>query len=146
MIRMIILLIVSMLACGCAKLAHLDELLTLKALSDNQEQQQKYVEAHNKKFEALLEAVKNNSLGNYPNKKDFLKKFGEPILAKHVVRDGKEYEECFYRYATKLSGSERIYLYFDSEEKLVDYQHILPDEGTESVKVAVQSESQAVGN
>ena len=45
---------------GCAKIAHLPQLLTLKAIGDNKELQKQYVKRENQNFEKLLEAVKNN--------------------------------------------------------------------------------------
>ena len=112
---------------GCAKLTHLDELLRLKSLSDNQTQQRKYVKEQNKKFEALLDAVKNNRIPEYPDKKSFLKAFGEPIFTKKVRRDDKTLEQWLYRNAQKLSGSERVYVYFSETGDFIDFKHIAPE-------------------
>ncbi len=115
---------------GCAKLAHLDDLLRLKSLSDNQAQQRKYVEEQNKKFEALLDIVKNNRIHEYPNKESFLKAFGGPIFAKKIQRDDKTLEQWLYRYAQKLSGSEKVYVYFDEAGNFVDFKHVKSENKT----------------
>ena len=112
---------------GCAKLAHLQELLTLKSLSDNQTTQHQYIQEQNKKFEALLDVIKNNRMSDYPDKKSFLRAFGEPIFSKTIKKDGKPLEKWLYRYAQKLSGHEKVYLYFDSSRKLLYWDHVQPD-------------------
>jgi len=109
---------------GCAKLAHLDELLTLKGLSDNQDMQVRYVEKQDKKFEQLADAVKNNQMDGFPDKKAILRAFGEPIFAK---QSEEKSEVWLYRYTTKLFGSQKIYLYFDASGKLIEWQHVQPD-------------------
>ncbi len=114
---------------GCAKLAHLEQLLTLKAVSDNRDYQAQYVEEQNKKFEALLAAVKNNSLlENYPHKKMIVKNFGEPVFSREVEHKGQSLELWLYRYATQYFGSEKVYLYFDETGKLLDFGHFIPPE------------------
>ncbi|MFA5059597.1 MAG: hypothetical protein WC676_03120 [Candidatus Omnitrophota bacterium] len=113
--------------CGCAKLAHLEELLTLKSFSDNQAQQVKYVEVQDKKFALLLEAIKNDQMKDHPDKKEFLKTFGQPILAKRVVENGVELEEYLYRYSAKLSGSEKVYVYFDAQGKISRWRYVEPE-------------------
>lgn len=115
------------LACalsGCAKLAHLQELLTLKGLSDNQAAQQKYVEKQDKRFEQLLEAVKANRMNEFSDQKAFLKAFGEPIFKKSTDTSGQKW---LYRYTAKLFGSEKVYLYFDQSGKLLNYEHVKPN-------------------
>ena len=116
---------------GCTKLEHLDQLLTLKSLSDDQTQQKKYVESQNKKFEALLKVVKNNELNKYPDKKSILEAFGEPIFSKTVYDDEEVREEWLYRYSEKLSGSEKVYLYFNTMGRLVNWRHFLPETNKE---------------
>lgn len=109
---------------GCAKLVHLQELLTLKAMSDNGEQQKQYVQAQDAKFELLLQKVKSNQLSGYPHKKSVWRSFGEPILIKDVDRNGQSQEQWLYRYATKFFDSPKVYLYFDLAGKLLDWQYL----------------------
>ena len=109
---------------GCAKVAHMQELLTLKSLSDNQAQQEKYVESQDKKFGQLLEAVKANRISQYPNQKSILNAFGEPILRK---KKADNTEQWVYRYSAKLFNSEKVCVYFDREGKLTRFEHILPE-------------------
>ena len=126
--RYISILVISViLLCGCAKVEHLDQLLTLKSLSDNQAQQTKLVESRDKKFGKLLEAIKSNRLSEYPDKKSVFNTFGEPIFIKKTVKDEKPIEKWLYRCAVKMTGSEKVYLYFDDAGKLVDSLYVKPE-------------------
>ena len=109
---------------GCAKVAHMQELLTLKALSDNQTQQAKYIEQQDKKFEKLLETLKAGQLQKYSNQKAILSAFGEPIF-KETTKDSSQ--KWLYRYAAELFGSEKVYLYFDADGQLIHWKHISPE-------------------
>jgi len=108
---------------GCAKLAHMQELLTLKAMSDNGDEQRRFVEAQDSRFETLLEKVKNNQLGEYSSRKSIFRAFGEPIFTKQVQRNNQTQEQWLYRYATKFFDSPKVYLYFDNTGKLIDWQY-----------------------
>jgi len=73
----------------------------------------------------LLDIVKSGELINQcENKKDVVKKFGEPIYVKDVSKDGKEMKAWLYRYATRYFNSEKVYLYFDLEGKLLESEHV----------------------
>ena len=112
---------------GCAKLEHLQELLTLKDLSDDRDQQDIYVRNHDESFERLLKAVNNNSLDQFPDKKSFLKTFGKPLLTEQAVLNGQSLEKWLYRYATRSFGSPKVYLYFDQSGKLKHWQYFSRD-------------------
>ncbi len=108
---------------GCAKVEHLQELLTLKALSDDRDRQDIYIRNHDESFERLLTAVKNNSLDQFPDKKSFLKAFGKPLLSEQTVWKGEPREKWLYRYPTRAFGSPKVYLYFDKSGKLKSWQY-----------------------
>lgn len=108
---------------GCAKVQHLDQLLTLKGLADEQAMLGRYVEAQDQKFELMIEEVKAGTLDQYLNKRKILKVFGDPIYIKHVSKNDRELESWLYRYSTEFFDSEKIYLYFDSDNNLVESQY-----------------------
>ena len=112
---------------GCAQLSHLDQLLTLKAVSDNRSLQHKFVEDQDKKFTALLAAIKDNSIRKFPDKKRFVKRFGVPIMTQSSVWEGKPCELYVYRYAIKYFSSEKVYLYFDALDKVLAWELIEPE-------------------
>ena len=113
---------------GCAKLAHLQELLTLKDYSDDHDQQEVYIKNHDASFERLLVAVKNNSFNQFPDQKSFLKTIGKPILIKKVVLNGESMERWLYRYTRKSFDSPKVYLYFDQFQKLRQWEYFPRDE------------------
>ncbi len=113
---------------GCAKVEHLQELLTLKDLSDDRDQQDIYVRNHDESFERLLQAVKDNSINQFPDKKSFLKAFGKPLLTRQVVWKGESLEKWLYRYATRSFGSPKVYLYFDKFGKLKSWKYFPREE------------------
>lgn len=109
---------------GCAKIAHLQELLTLKAYSENQDQKASYVEKRDAQFRKLVEAARETDMREFENQKLILKSFGEPIFKRNIRRDTAVYEQWMYRYQTKLTGSEKVYLYFDPQGKLSDKEYV----------------------
>lgn len=120
-------LIVSILTfCGCAKLTHLTQLLTIKRYSDNKDLQAKFVNEENQKFERMLELVKTGKINQYKNKKEFLAAIGEPITKFPKKRHGFEYEQWLYRKTGTLKDGEKVYLYFDKEGNLKDWEHYIP--------------------
>ena len=117
-------MVVIIFCCGCAKLRHFKQLLTLKSFAKEQGQLDQYVEERDKKFEELVKVYKTNSLNQFADKGSILDKFGEPIMIKDTIRNDQKLELWFYRYEMKFFDSEKIYLYFDQEDKLVDWEYI----------------------
>ena len=123
--KIIVLSLSIFILAGCAKLAHLPELLTLKSLADNQGAQQKYAGEEDKRFAKLLEEIKAPDFKErFPDKESLREAFGEPIFSESVKKDNTTLEKWLYRYAAKLKDSEKVYLYFNESEKLVDFVHI----------------------
>jgi hypothetical protein len=108
---------------GCAKATHLDQLLTLKGLADEQREMNRYIEEQDQRFKLMLDEVQAGTIGQYLNKKRVLRAFGDPIFVKNVERDGRELESWMYRYSTQFFDSEKIYLYFDPEDNLAGSEY-----------------------
>lgn len=109
---------------GCAKLQYVDELLTLKAVSDEQNQIAEEIEAADEKFKLLLFQIKANQLQQYPDTASFLKNFGKPILVKTVIEGEEKRQLWLYRYATRYFDSEKVYLYFDQHDQLTKWEYV----------------------
>ena len=109
---------------GCAKVSHLDQLLTLKGLADEQAQMSLDAQEQDKKFDLMLAEKKAGTLDQYLTKGKILRTFGEPIYVTRADRDNQEVEKWLYRYTAEFFGSEKIYLYFDSEENLIESEYI----------------------
>ena len=113
---------------GCAKLAHLQELLTLQGFSQDRDGQDLYTERQNENFEKLLAVAKNNSLGQFSSRRSILRAFGKPILKSRVLRDdGQTQERWLYRYPARPFGSPKVYVYFDKKGKLIEWQYLPRD-------------------
>ena len=113
---------------GCAKARHLDQLLTLKNLADEQDQMKEYVQEQDQNFERMLEEARAGTLDQYSNKRKIQRTFGDPVYVRNVTKDDQELESWLYRYATKYFGAEKIYLYFDFDGNLVESEY---KEGTD---------------
>lgn len=122
MLRILLVVICLLIGSGCAKLAHLNELLTLKAVSDEQARNDKIVKAYDAKFFQLIEAQKNNQLVS-ETKKSILKKFIKPIQIENVQLNGQSVERWIYRQYVKYLHSAQVYLYFDADAKLIKSEY-----------------------
>ena len=112
---------------GCAKLAHMNELLTLKAMSDEQALNDKIVKEYDARFSALVLAQKNNQLAQ-ETKKTILNKFTKPIYTETVTLKGREIDRWIYRRYVKYFNSDQVYLYFDADGQLIKSEYIPPPE------------------
>lgn len=109
---------------GCAKVSHMDQLLTLKGMADEQAGLNRYVEEQNANFDRLLAEVKAGTLEQYGNKREIRRIFGEPIFARSDAESEQKTETWLYRYATQYFGADKVYLYFDSDGVLVRTEYI----------------------
>ena len=123
MSKICIMFLLAMVICGCAKVSHLDQLLTLKGLADEQDLMGEYIDAQDEEFELMLDEMKAGTLDQYLNKRKIVRAFGDPIFVKTIERNEQQLEVWLYRYAAEFFGSEKIYLYFDSDENLVDSEY-----------------------
>lgn len=120
--RIFVCLIV-VLFCGCAKLAHLDELLTLKSVSDNRAQIENYLAKQERGFNRLKEDIKNNRLEQGELKRSVIAKYSEPALTKEAGPENVGIKEILlYRHPTNYFKSDRIYLYFEINNRLASWE------------------------
>jgi hypothetical protein len=104
-------------------LRHASEIERLQDYGRNTEEQKRYVQEQNKKFEELLRVVKDGEISKYKTQQDFLEVFGAPIFMKNVSDKKDRTVLWLYRYCEKMYGSEKVYLYFDSAGSLVTWEH-----------------------
>ena len=127
--RIHILFLTLIVLSGCAKATHLDQLLTLKSLADEQDKMGRYVEKQDQKFELMIKEFQAGTLDQYLNKKKIVRTFGNPIHVKHVNKNDQQLESWLYRYSTQFFDSEKIYLYFDLDNNLVESEYIGKKDG-----------------
>ena len=114
----------SIVVCGCTTLTHVDQLLTLQAVGTSHAEQKKYVHEHTEYFEKILKAYRDGKLTDYPDMQSIEKNFGDPIYVKEDTKDGQKYTKWAYRHPLKAFETERLYLYFDSNGKLLRYEYV----------------------
>ena len=119
----IIILLILFFLCGCVSTEQMKGLLTLKRLADNQAQQEKFIKVEEARFQKLLKYVQRNKLEKGCFKKWTLAAFGEPFLTKEIKDDPVKVEFTMYRHPDKFFGSERVYLYFDNNDALIDWKY-----------------------
>jgi len=118
----VFVLLASFLFSGC-NIIHIPEIMRIRSVSANQDQQQKYVQAKNKEFKKLLKVIKEGKISQYKTQKDFIKGFGDPIFKKKFSQPEKYSQLWLYRYCEKMFGSEKVYLYFDDAGNLTKWEH-----------------------
>ena len=116
--KIIIMFLGCVLASGCSKVSHLDQLLTLKDLAEEQEAANQYIEKQDRNFDLMLKEAKAGTLDQYSNKREIRQAFGDPVFARDFVEGDEVGEFWLYRYVTQYFGAEKIYLYFDNDGNL----------------------------
>lgn len=124
------ILSVIFLLSGCAKIAHLEQLLTIKAVSDNRDQQALFVEAQNQNFEKLLATVKSNQADPLVTIKVFTRDYGQPVFRRPAACGEQTCEEWLYRRATEYFNGEKVYVFFDLSGHLHHWDYFVPTPST----------------
>ena len=70
----------------------------------------------------MREDLKNNRLAKGMLTKQILATYGEPILSKEVSDKDSAKEVFLYRHPTEFFSSDRIYLYFDNDKRLLFWE------------------------
>jgi len=112
---------------GCAKLAHIRELITLKNYSDEQASIDAYVQDQDEKFGFLVEEIKSGLVSSRTTEQSFRDAFGDPAIAREEVKEGVPYKVLVYRRVKDFFGGEKVYLYFDQQGVLRDLKYLPPN-------------------
>jgi hypothetical protein len=122
--NLILIVICVFFLTGCAKISHMQELLTLKAYSEDQARKDNYVEKRDTQFKNLIMTARDKGMEGYENQKQILYDFGEPVFKEPINREGVVYERWMYREQVKFVGSEKVYLNFDQQGKLANWEYV----------------------
>ena len=120
----LLLVVLALTAAGCAKLAHLQELLTLKALSEEKDAQEKFVNEEFARFERVAQAVDHGTISSFETGEKILKEFGRPMASQVITRDGQQFQQWLYRHPILAQAKTRVYLYLTPESRLVYWEHL----------------------
>ncbi len=115
--RILKFLMVLIFVSGCSTISALNR---LQDLSVERDEQQILVKEQEKKFEQLLKDFSSGKIEKGNSKDKIIEKYGEPITIKDVKTDSFFSEELMYRHPAQFFGSEKIYLYFDKDGKLLE--------------------------
>ncbi|MBM3250449.1 MAG: hypothetical protein FJZ09_06415 [Candidatus Omnitrophica bacterium] len=111
---------------GCAFFTHYDQVMTLKAIGDNQAQIQRYLDKQKALFAKLLDDAKNGRLEKGSSQNRVAARYGEPIYIRQEGPERGSSEVYVYRHPTQYFSSDMVYLYFN-EKKLAKWEIILAD-------------------
>ncbi|MBP7089040.1 MAG: hypothetical protein KBB01_07085 [Candidatus Omnitrophica bacterium] len=99
------------------------ELDTLKEIGRSQKEINSYLTKQKKRFLILVRDVKKERLIKGMLKAKFLRRYGEPVLSKKNS-DSLEQEIMLYRHPTKYFDSEKVYVHFDKEGRLIHWEYL----------------------
>ncbi len=117
--RPIALAVVVFLLSGCYSIRHLDELLFLNKLSEEQKGLDDIVEFQIGQFKMIKEEYESNQLERYNNQKKIKDKFGAPVLIQEAKRNDQMLQLWIYRHPTEFFDTDKLSLYFDKNGELV---------------------------
>ena len=115
------ILISSICLIGCSKNSHFKRLMTLKGIADEQKSIGQFVQEQDKRFDELAQVVQSGDIQQYKGHDDIQEDFGKPVFQREVMRKGMKQNMWVYRYATKYFNANKVYLYFDESNNLVDW-------------------------
>lgn len=104
---------------GCAVIDHLPELQTMAEFSRDKNVQHADITRENAAYDMLTAVIKAGKIKEYPDKTAVLRNFGKPVLRQPWADKG---EVWLYRYAVPQTAKHKTYLYFDHEDRLINYQ------------------------
>ncbi len=109
---------------GCKTVSHMDELLLLKELSEEQKEMGEEVKLTDAHFDSLVKAVESGDILNYKDQDAIKETFGPPIFIESVVQKGATYKRWLYRYSVQFFDSKKVYLYFNAAGKLIKWESL----------------------
>jgi len=136
LLKRIVIFVIVLSFCGCAKLRHLPRLLIIKGYSENKDAQAEFVKEQNANFEKISSSIEEGTIGQYKTWEEIQRTFGEPIFSRIQEIDGEEVEVWLYRKGKDFSPEEKAYLHFDSEGNLLEWERIFSPERKKKISDA----------
>ena len=114
--KITLLLIIMFFVTGCGQHVH-----TLKQYSKEQDLIARQVETAKKKFNLLVEDIKEEKLEKGISKKRFMRIYGDPVIE-------IEENELLYRDPLEFFDTPKVYIYFDEKGKLIKWVYEEPEQ------------------
>ena len=114
------LIVISMGISGCVGTgANVSGLKMLVQLGRDNKLKQRALKQETKNFQSVKKYIDDNKIKKGISAKYAIKKFGEPVL---VLSDSEGEKWAYKRSDVDWVGGEKIYLFFDKEGKLLDWE------------------------
>lgn len=110
---LIFFFIIVLFLCGCS-----EGINSLKTLSQDQQEMQRYIEEQKNFFLILKTDIENNKLVPGTSKENILYSYGRPVICRPDKNKSAELEVCVYRHPLQGIVSDIIYLYFNQDGSL----------------------------
>ena len=126
---------ISFFIAGC--LGSLSGAMALKRYSAGQKEIASYVKAAQYRFDLLAADIAGNALRVGLKRADIVGRYGEPVLDWKVDDAFGAVEKLLYRKPVEYFSTDRIYLYFDKEDRLVRWEYcpvVKHNDGVSGVK------------
>lgn len=122
-LHMFSLSLAMILLSGCVYFTHLDEVMFLKSLDNNQKEMQAELDREEELYTQLKTDIDNGRLHKLMKKRKIFHLYGEPILCKLAEGQVGIKETCIYRDpAAKGLFAQMILLNFDAQDRLSSWQ------------------------
>ncbi len=116
---------VILLFSSCSVVKYSQEINTLRSLAASDKKITKYLSSQEDNFKKLLKDYESKDLKEGLSKKTILSRYGDPVLEWNISALERGYSYKFlYRYPTRYFSSDKIYLYFDLNNKLAKIDYI----------------------
>ncbi|MFC1646509.1 hypothetical protein ACFL2Y_04970 [Candidatus Omnitrophota bacterium] len=116
--RFCVFLLVFVFISGCG-----EGLRTLMRVDKEQEAQHKDVARQSRKFKILLDHIESDTLKQGLSSQKIINTYGDPILEKEI--EGQR--RLLYRQPLEYNPNQKVYLYFDQEDKLIASELVVRD-------------------
>jgi len=100
--------------CGCVYVGHYSQVMELREFDKAQTELDRYVEQEENGFYLLLEDIEYHRLAPGKTKKQVLSKYGDPVFCKQ--------NSCLYRLPLEYFDTQKVYLEFDPDERLLSWR------------------------
>jgi outer membrane protein assembly factor BamE (lipoprotein component of BamABCDE complex) len=110
--KLLISLLILFFLYGCGQ-----KLNALITISKEKEEQSRYIQAQDAKLALLLKDIKQGDLKKGLTAREVIRIYGEPVL----VKEENSRQVFIYRDTVEFFPKQKIYLYFDSDNRLSDF-------------------------
>ena len=119
--RVVFVFLIAFSLSGCFRKDRAQAIATLEALAEERAAQEEIIESERARFSLLIKAVEDGTIKKGLSEEEIHRLYGKPQIIKHP--DAADIDKILV-FAEPLNyfGTEKVYLYFDQDEKLVSWE------------------------